>query len=463
MTTIVLLSSLGLISMITGLFGIKKYILPVVISGLLIIFAIHASGFHFIDENGPLFNNMLRSDNFSFLFSGLIILLTLLIVFQAGKFESETDIPLPELLTLFVFAITGSLIMVSYTHLVMLFLGVETLSICLYVLAGSRRTDLASNEAAMKYFLMGAFATGFLLFGITLVYGATGSFHLENIATQIQNASIASSPMLAAGILMMLIGLAFKVGAVPFHFWTPDVYEGSPALVTSFMATVVKTAGFAAFFRLFYLSFAHMTPIWNQTLWVIAALTMTLGNITAIYQQSVKRLVAYSGIAHTGYMLLAVLALSQSAITGILFYAIAYSTATIAIFAVFIKIQKTYKLDTIDSFNGFAKKNPFAAFAVASALCSLAGIPPLAGFFGKFYIFSMALQQHNYWLVVIAILNSCISVYYYFRIIIAMYMKKANDEQNVEIDKMSYAVLVICILISFVLGIFPDLILGMNI
>jgi len=462
MTTIVLLSLLGLITLITGLFTVKKYILPIVVSGLLVVFAIHTSSISIINENGPMFNNMMKFDQFSILFSGLILLLTLLIVFQAQKFEGETDIPLPELLTLFLFAITGALIMVSYTHLVMLFLGIETLSICLYVLAGSRRSELSSNEAAMKYFLMGAFASGFLLFGITLIYGATGSFHLAMISAQIQNPAIANSPMLIAGILMVLIALAFKVGAVPFHFWTPDVYEGSPTLVTSFMATVVKTAGFAAFFRLFFLAFSHTPPMWNQTLWVICALTMTLGNITAIYQNQVKRMMAYSSIAHTGYMLMAILALNQAAVSGILFYATAYALATIALFAVFITLQKNYKLDSIESFNGFAKKNPFAAFVVAASLCSLAGIPPLAGFFGKFYIFSLALKQQNFWLVIIAIINSCISVYYYFRIIVAMYMKKAMDEQAIEIDRMSYLVLIICMLASLVLGLFPDLILSLN-
>jgi NADH-quinone oxidoreductase subunit N len=347
---------------------------------------------------------------------------------------------------LVLFAIFGAVLMASYSNMVMLFLGIEILSIPLYVLAGSRKDDLFSNESSMKYFLLGAFATGFLLFGIALLYGYSGSFDISTIYTKSQSSiggfSISQHPsnvLLYGGILFILIGLSFKVAAVPFHFWTPDVYQGAPTPVTAFMASIVKIAAFAAFLRLFLNAFSGTQNAWLGVVWTLSALTILLGNITAVYQTSIKRMLAYSSISHAGYMLLAILAMNQHSAGAILYYTAAYSVSTIAAFAVLSILESANSQSllvsdeqqttgagqlttiTFDSLAGLAKQNKFLAFAMTIAMLSLAGIPPLAGFFGKYYIFTSAIQSGYLYLVLIAVLGSLIAVYYYFRVIIVMY------------------------------------------
>jgi NADH-quinone oxidoreductase subunit N len=341
----------------------------------------------------------------------------------------------------------------------MLFLGIEILSIPMYILAGSNKSDLRSNEASLKYFLMGAFATGFLLFGIALIYGVSGSFNLQNIAQYVSLQQNNVPVMLVAGVIMMLIGLAFKVSAVPFHFWTPDVYTGSPTVVTAFMSTVVKSAAFAGFFRLFFTCFNASTVIWANTIWVIAALTIIIGNVTAVYQTNFKRMLAYSSIAHAGYMLLAILAMNSYAQNSILFYAAAYSISSITSFAILLLVSHVTKNDSIDSFNGLAKKNPLLAFITVVAMLSLAGIPPVAGFFAKYYIFTAALQQHYTGLVIIAILGSLVGVFYYFRVIIALF-KPENEGVVVPMNYVFKALLIVTSLVTLVLGIMPQLVAG---
>jgi NADH-quinone oxidoreductase subunit N len=318
--------------------------------------------------------------------------------------------------------------MFSSTNLVMLFLGIEILSLPLYVLAGSRRDDLASNEAALKYFLMGSFATGILLFGIALVYGSTASFDFSAIGTAAAQ-SAGSSNMLRVGILLIVFGLSFKVSAAPFHFWAPDVYTGSPNLITAFMATVVKTAGFAAFFTLFATAFAPVASVWTLPVSIIAGLTMTLANTTALFQDNFKRMMAYSSIAHAGYLLLAILSVDNAgADRALMFYLLSYSIATICAFAVFIVVAEQKGDDTFAAFNGLGKSHPFLALVLTVSVLSLAGVPPFPGFFGKYYLFTAVFDSYPA-LVVLAVINSAISIYYYFKVIIAAWFQKGSENE----------------------------------
>jgi len=344
--------------------------------------------------------------------------------------------------------------------MIMLFLGIEILSIPMFILAGSNKSNLASNEAALKYFLMGAFATGFLLFGIALLYGETGSFNLENISHAMASHAGGAGTMVVAGVLLILVGLAFKVSAAPFHFWAPDVYTGSPTVVTAYMSTVVKTAAFAGFFRLFFTCFSVSSEVWINTIWVLSALTIVIGNITAVYQVNFKRMLAYSSIAHAGYMLMAILALNNYAQQSILFYGIAYSISSITAFGVLLAVSHTTKNDSIASFNGLAKKNPLLAFITIMAMLSLAGIPPMVGFFAKYFIFTAALQQHYYWLVIIAVLGSLTGVYYYFRVIIAMF-KTETEGVEIPMTVTFKATLFIISVGALVLGMMPQWLAGL--
>lgn len=266
--------------------------------------------------------------------------------------------------------------------------------------------------------------------------------------------------MFVAGIILMIIGLAFKVSAVPFHFWTPDVYTGSPTVITAFMSTVVKTAAFAGFFRLFFTCFNTPDATWTNTIWALAAGTIIIGNITAVYQVNFKRMLAYSSIAHAGYMLLAILALNKYAQSSILFYAAAYSISSLSAFAVLLAVSRITKKDTIDSFNGLAKKNPLLALVTVFAMLSLAGIPPMAGFFAKYYIFTAALQQHYTGLVIIAVVGSLIGVYYYFRIIIAMF-KTESEGLLIPLNAVFKIFLLAMSLATLILGLMPQLVVGL--
>ncbi|MEK6615333.1 MAG: NADH-quinone oxidoreductase subunit N [Bacteroidota bacterium] len=468
MKTLYILSALGVIALLAEIFRQKKFLLPVVLVGLLGAIAAAIKDWN---TNIHYYSNMLTFDNYAILFTCVICATAFLWFMMSENFFKEESSKTDHY-ALVLFALCGAMIMVSYSNMVMLFLGIEILSIPMYVLAGSRKDDLSSNESALKYFLMGAFATGFLLFGIALLYGFFGTFDLHEIQRnmgvmeEMKNGKVGyptfehSSVLLYGGILFMLIGLSFKVSAVPFHFWAPDVYQGAPTQVTALMASVVKTAAFAAFLRLFMMCFSGVGNAWMNILWIMSALTILLGNITAVYQNNVKRMLAYSSISHAGYMLIAILAMNANSSGAILYYAAAYSVSTIGAFAVLCVLENNGQAITFDSFSGLAKRNPLLAFAMTIAMLSLSGIPPLAGFFGKYYIFTSALQSGYVWLVLIAVLGSLIGVYYYFRVIISMYMKGTHEETAaIKISSLQKIVLIITIALTLLLGIFPDLII----
>ncbi|MEO6759500.1 MAG: NADH-quinone oxidoreductase subunit N, partial [Saprospiraceae bacterium] len=323
-----------------------------------------------------------------------------------------------------------------------------------------RRDDLASNEAALKYFLMGAFATGFLLFGIALVYGATATFDLQGIAAAVSDGRH-SAGMLHMGILLILVGLGFKISAVPFHFWAPDVYTGSPNLVTTFMATVVKTAAFAAFYRLFSTAFAGAESFWSVSVAVLAALTMTVANLTAIFQTDFKRMMAYSSISHAGYLLLAILAIGQAGSGGaILLYTLTYSIATICAFGCYMAVAEPNGDGSFEAFKGLGKRQPLLALVMAISMLSLAGIPPTAGFFGKYFLFTAAFGKYP-WLVVLAVMNSAVSIFYYFKVIISLYFSREDSSLPVPLPMAVRWVVITGIVLIALLTLMPGSVYSM--
>jgi NADH-quinone oxidoreductase subunit N len=457
MNAVYVLSGLGIFSLLAEIFNFRKILFPVVVLGLI------SSAVLLIVEWGTdasYYSNMLLFDNYAIAFSAAISVISLLwFLMSRDYFQNNTHVT--DHFALVLFALVGAVFMVSYSNMAMLFLGLEILSISLYILAGSKMNDIFSNEASFKYFLMGSFATGFLLFGIALIYGVTGSFDIYIIADKILSPNEDTNALLYAGVLMMLVGLAFKISAVPFHFWAPDVYEGAPTVITAFMSTIVKIAAFAAFFRLFYISFRPVAPQWVDVVQVITILTLIVSNVTAVYQHSVKRILAYSSVAHAGYMLITLVSISDVSAGAIFYYVVSYAVASIAAFTVLHNVAFENENAIVDSFNGLAKRNPFLSFTMAVALLSLAGIPPLAGFFAKYYIFTVAFQSGHIGLVFLAIITSLIGIYYYFRVIIAMYLKSTEKTEAVKVPVLNQILLVICLILSIALGIFPDLLIGL--
>lgn len=453
MKALVLLSSLGVIALLGEIFSFKKLLYPIVLLGLITIFVLNLSDW----DTNITYYNMMRYDNYAVAFTSVILVVAFLWFLMSERFFKDPE-NIADRFALILFALVGAVIMVSYTNMTMLFLGIEILSISMYVLAGSKKDDISSNESAFKYLIMGAFATGFLLFGIALIYGATGSFDLSEIKVFVLSHAGKVPAIFYAGVLMMLIGLSFKVSAAPFHFWAPDVYQGAPTVITAFMATIVKTAAFAAFLRLFSSTFVIVSDTYVDIIWVMAAITLLVGNISAVLQTSTKRMLAYSSIAHAGYMLLALLASNSYSNSAILFYTAAYSIGSIATFCILNIVSQSKSGDNIYSFNGLGKTNPFLAFVMTLALLSLAGIPPTAGFFAKYYIFTAAFYSGYTGLVLIAIVASLIGVYYYFRIIIAMYFKESEGEAMV-VQSNQKLLLILVAIVIIALGIFPDFII----
>ncbi len=439
-----------------GLFKAKKALLPLTLVGLLVALGFAVASWN----NNTIYFGMMKMDNFALAFSAISIVGTFFIFLLTQKYFAEGSENIAEYFTLILFALSGIVIMVSYQNLSMLFIGLEIMSVSLYILAGIRKLNFASNEASLKYFLMGAFSTGFLLFGITLIYGATGSFDIDVIQQYLVNNVKAVSPLFYPGIILIMIGLCFKVGAAPFHFWTPDVYEGSPSLITAFMSTVVKTAGFAAFLRLFAGAFEPLHDFWTPALMVIVIITLCVGNITALYQKNFKRMLAYSSISHAGYMLFSLVVLTANSASNVLVYAAAYTFASIIAFAVLILVKQKTGSDSIDSFNGLGKRNPLAAFALTVAMLSLAGIPLTAGFIGKYVMFLNVMENYQVALVTIAILNALIGFYYYFKVIIAVWFKEGHDVQ-LDVPLQYKIVLVVSVIVTLFLGVYPNLILNL--
>jgi len=452
MKVIIILPITGIILLYLGLLKSGKFLLPVAVAGLLT-----AGVASVIDwgANVRLFTDMIYIDNYAVAFTSSMIMLTLFIFLLSNQYYRGVKFHVPEILALMIFALTGAVLMVSFSNLAILFIGVETLSISLYILAASKKISVTSNEASFKYYLTGSFASAIFLLGIALIYGSTASFNVMRIAAYVNEGQIV--PFFYAGIVLVIIGMAFKVAAIPFHFWTPDVYEGSPTLITLFMATVVKTASFAAFLRLFAGCFSEVSDKWQLTIWTITAITLLVSNIAALNQSGIKRIMAYSSISHTGFLMLGILALNSFSAPAMLFYTFTYSLATTGVFGVLI-IVKNARGDegTIDSFTGLNKANRLLAFIITVSLISLAGIPLTAGFFAKYMVFVAAIKSNFLWIVIIAIISALISIYYYFRIIVAVYSRE-GAQPVLKTDPAFKTTLVICLTIIIILGIFPSL------
>ena len=402
-------------------------------------------------------------DHLSLFFTCIFTLSSGMAILLSEDYNEREGIKVGQYYALILLCTVGMIVLASSTDMIMIFLGIEIVSICLYVLAGFKRDDPVSNEAALKYFLLGAFATGFLLYGMTLVYGSTGSTNLFKIADFVKTEGAQSNPLLLMGIVLLVIGLGFKVAAVPFHMWAPDVYQGSPTPVTAFMSVGPKAAAFAAFFRVFTEAIPEMAPSWEILLCVVAVLSMFVGNLGAIMQTNIKRMLAFSSISHAGYLLIAVIAKSSLAGSSLLFYLLAYSFTTFGAFGIVILLgRKGQENLEIENYSGLAYKHPILALSMTVFLLSLGGLPPFAGFVAKFYIFSAAMEEGFVTLVIIAVLNSAISFYYYLKVVVFMYMKEPTGEFQISLTPMTLFLVIIGIIGTIELGIFPDSIIALT-
>jgi len=456
MKAIIAATILGIIMMYAG-FVVKEKKSVLSIATLLFVLLLGVNVWELLTakpgETQMFFNFQLTVTPFSLWFNTLMTAATLLYVLLMGNDIINVGKHVGEYFALFFFILVGTYMLSSFNNMLIMFLGIEIISIPQYILAGSDKRNLKSSEASLKYFLMGAFSTGILLMGITLIYGATGEFNISKFSfLQLEQVN----PMVLTGVLFLIISFAFKVSAAPMHFWTPDVYDGSPTPFTAFMATIGKAAAFIGFIRLFHTSFATISDSWTMVLAIITAATLFVGNITAVFQQSVKRMLAYSSIAQAGFMLFSVVSVSALAWQGLVIYTVAYTMATLGMFAVLLKL-KDY---TFDGFNGLAKKNPLLAAVATVFIFSLAGIPLTAGFIAKFYMLQTAVAQGNLmWLVIFALIMAAVSAYYYFRVIIAMYFKTGDPEMASELSGTDKFLLVLTAMLVLLVGIAPQILL----
>jgi NADH-quinone oxidoreductase subunit N len=460
MKGLLIISGLGILAMLAEIFKFKKLVLPMVLLGIVAAYALN-----FMEWNNgyviSYFNNMIAFDKMAIAFSGIIIATAFFWFILANDyFEEETNVI--DHFALVLFALVGALMLTSFKNMTTLFLGIEIMSIPLYVLAASQKKDIKSNEAGFKYLIMGSFASGFLLFGIALVYGACGSFDIMHIREFI-SANQGNLPMFFyVGVIMMLVAMCFKVSAAPFHFWAPDVYQGSPTLITALMSTVVKTAAFAAFMRLFLIGFAGVSEVWTGALAGIVALSLIIANFSAAMQSNVKRMLAYSSISHAAFMLMVILANIRSnlSVDAILYYSLAYSLGSIAAFGVVYNVTRNGN-ENIDAFNGLAKRNPGLAICMTVAMLSLAGIPITSGFFAKYFIFTAMIGTTYKWLLILAVITSAVGVYYYLKVVIAMYYKKEEISEPVPVERSNSLVILLTSAIVIAIGIVPGLVAEM--
>ncbi len=399
--------------------------------------------------------NML-SWNFNAIAFSMVLILAFLLVL--GLFSRNNHIG-ADLLGLMLFSVCGGMLMTSFSNLIMLFLGIECLSIPLYVLAGSKKSDLASNESAVKYFLMGAFSTAIFLMGCAFLYGGTGSLELESISratSMIAHLGIKSN-LIFSGIILLMAGMLFKISAFPFHFWSPDVYYGSPNRTTVFMATVVKIAAFAAFYRLFDTALEDVKNWWGTTLAVAAGATIIFGNIAAIRQNSFKRMLAYSSVAHAGYMLMAILASPYEGLWALLIYLIAYTCSAVSVFYLLDKTSGENQQFSFDNFNGLGKQNKWLSLILIVSMFSMAGIPMTAGFAGKYGLFSGIISTYP-WLLYVALLGSAISIAYYFRVFKHAFFSDNTDAASWKIGAIEWMFLSVALIITLLVGFWPAVI-----
>jgi NADH-quinone oxidoreductase subunit N len=422
-----------------------------------------AAGSTLLTSNNPglAFGKSIAADRFSFYFFYLFLLVAALTVLGSISYLQRDNIQHGEFYALVLMGAAGMCFMASSTDLIMVFIGLEISSISTYILAGFRRKDALANEASAKYFLLGSFATAFFLYGIAFVYGLTGTTNLLELSGRLADPAQWTT-LARVALLLMFVGLAFKLSTAPFQIWTPDVYQGAPAPVTAFLSVGPKAAAFAVLLRIFLgsLSSGGSTSFW--VVWISAILTMCLGNLAALWQTNIKRLLAYSAIAHAGYVLVGVAAGSREGTSAVLFYLTAYALMNVGVFVLIAQLTGNGETATqIDDYLGLGYARPGAAACLTVFLVSLAGFPTTAGFFGKFFLFRAAIHSHLIGLTIIALLNSVVSVYYYFRIIVAMYMREGQPRASTAALPLALrAAMVVSVAGIFYLGLFPSVFLS---
>ena len=430
-------------------------ILCVVVTGAILAFVAAAPPRH----AGPILGGMFVADNFALFFQFMILLSLVLTILASMRFVGAAPYPGGEYYALLLFTGVGMLFMVSGDNLISIYVALETMALASYVLAGYFKGETKSTEAALKYFVLGAFSSGVLLYGLSLIYGVAGELGLPALAKLL--AGTEQSNLLVLGILLLLAGLLFKIAAVPFHFWTPDVYEGAPTPVTAFFSVGPKLAAYAILARIYYVAFPRFHADWGLIVALVAAATMIWGNVAALLQSNVKRMLAYSSIAHAGYALLGVIGFrTPFGLWGVLVYLLAYTFMNFGAFGLVIFLEtRGYAAESVADFNGLARRNMPAAMAMLVFLLSLAGIPPTAGFIGKYYLFTAAMKAGYPWLVVIGLLTSAVSLFYYFRIAAAMFFSETAGAKFRTSDALTAAV-VICAAGTLIVGLVPERVLA---
>ncbi|MBK9421671.1 MAG: NADH-quinone oxidoreductase subunit N [Flavobacteriales bacterium] len=459
MSALILISVLGVLVLYLGLFAKKSWLAPVGILGLLGAIALFYTGWHI---NHPLLGGMVVFDRFSIGFNIGMAIITVLIFLFGPDYYARKEHHVAEQYALMLFALVGGFILTSYSSLLMLFLGIEILSIPLYILAGAKKHSLRSNEASFKYFLLGAFSTAFLLMGIALLYGITGSFHLDALAAHMTQSG-GSDLMLNFGLFFVVTGLAFKVGAVPFHFWVPDVYQGSPTLVMTFMATVVKMAGFAAFFR--FIDMTGMPDALARIMVLLTIATLLVGNVIALKQTNFKRLMAYSSVSHSGFLLLALLSdhgleAGHGMAVGhtLLYYTFTYSLATIGLLILFTIAKRANNgAEHNNIFQGLFAAKPWLALCALAMFLSLAGIPLTAGFVAKYQVFLLAIGAGWLKVMLFGVLMALLGIYYYIMVVREVFVRPAHTVTFV-VSPLNWLVISLCAVGVLVLGVWPALI-----
>jgi NADH-quinone oxidoreductase subunit N len=463
MNAIIALSIFGIINLFLGFLKNNK-----LVQYASIAFVMIAIGLNYLDWNHEYlwFNGMLKTNNNSINFSNLILIAGLLVIAISNNFGKESESNhAAEYYAIMLFSLVGACIMVSYENFIMLFVGIEILSVSMYVLTGSDKQNPKSNEAALKYFLMGAFFTGILLYGMVLMYGALGSLDLAQMKIAIDMvAQPGGGSMIYIGMIMLLIGLLFKISIAPFHFWTPDVYQGAPSIFTAFMSTVVKIAGFAALYKITSVTLSSPIPykVWFVLMILLIVVTLLVSNISAVLQSNFKRVMAFSGISHAGYMLISLISKTPSSNSSLVFYGYSYVLSTVVAFAIFMLLSERELKDgqpnqEISVFNGLGKSSPLLAACLSISMLSMAGIPLTAGFWGKFFVFSNANERGTIWILIYAILMSAVSVYYYFKPIVAAYTQESTVTSPIQVNTITKIVVIIATIVLVVLGIAPDL------
>ena len=461
----IVLTAFGLLVMLVDpLLPENRNVKPLGIISLIGALAAVAASIFQMQHPGPAFWNFVVVDNFSIFFHLLVTIAAALVIMASFEYLRVQEIRAGEYFGLILFGTVGMALMSSAVELVLIFIALEISSISTYILAGFRRRDAGSVESSLKYFLLGSFATAFFLYGIALMFGATGSTDIPQIAA---NLRLNGAPLMAlVAYALMFVGLGFKIASAPFHVWTPDVYEGAPSPVVAFMSTAPKMAVFAVLLRILFVTegpsvLAHSRPVWFWWVWASAAVSMTLGNLGALVQNNVKRMLAYSAIAHAGYLLVAFAAAPEAGISAAMFYAASYTAMNLGAFIVvshFANAGERYV--TLDDYTGLGRRSPLLAMTLTIFLISLIGIPATAGFFAKFYVFSAALKANLVWLTIIAVVNSAIGAYYYLRVIVVMYMRDSTQEIPVMRVPAGVTATLLCSVAAVIyLGILPGRVL----